>query len=44
MAGAMLVFLPVFLLYIFLGRYFVQYLSGLPEAPEKEIEPTPELE
>jgi glucose/mannose transport system permease protein len=44
MAGAMLVFLPVFLLYVFMGRYFVRYLSGPSEAPEKEIEPTPELE
>jgi glucose/mannose transport system permease protein len=44
MAGAMLVFLPVFLLYVFMGRYFVRYLTGPSKAPEKEIEPTPELE
>jgi glucose/mannose transport system permease protein len=44
MAGAMLVFLPVFLLYVFMGRYFVRYLTAPSETPEKEIEPTPELE
>ena len=44
MAGAMLVFLPVFILYIFLGRYFVRYLSAPSREPEREIEPTPELE
>jgi glucose/mannose transport system permease protein len=44
MAGAMLVFLPVFILYVFLGRYFVRYLAGAPAHPEKETKPTPELE
>lgn len=44
MAGAMLVFLPVFLLYVFLGRYFVRYLTAPSKEPEKKIEPTPELE
>jgi glucose/mannose transport system permease protein len=44
LAGAMLVFLPVFLLYVFMGRYFVRYLAGSSEASEEETKPTPELE
>jgi glucose/mannose transport system permease protein len=44
MAGAMLVFLPVFILYILLGRYFVRYLTASPTGHETAIGPTPELE